>query len=268
VLSSSDGVIEDDGTISKAVLVSELTKDLAGVKTAVAAMEHQKGFTNLAQGFKLGQKLLQQRGRRDAQSAIMTISDGKPSFHWETGEVAKDLDAKGIMKFMVAVSEFPGSDEWQFMKSMATKPWPTNTVRVPGFSALADGAGNFVQEALTKFCPAAMSPSQTMREEKQRGFMLVYTKGYCGGLGRTLGTQIYDPQECFRLAQAAGRTGFSMGRKYRKGKCSVELLPFTCDEYAQWQANPDDPACSSSWTGGFHNSKYYDWYALEPNCED
>jgi len=169
---------------------------------------------------------------------------------------------------MVAVSEFPHSAEWRFMKSMATQPWPTNTVRVPGFDALSDGAGPFVQEALTKFCPAAMSPSKTDKDSEARGFRLVYQKGYCGALGETLGRSVFEPSECFRLTQAAGKTGFSMGRRYREGKCSVELLPFTCDEYKQWRENPDDPKCSSSWTGGFHNSRYYDWYALEPNCDE
>eukprot|EP00964_Phaeocystis_antarctica_P161877 scaffold135138_cov69-Phaeocystis_antarctica.AAC.1 len=64
--------------------------------------------------------------------------------------------------------------------------------------------------------------------------MLVYEKGYCGGLGRTLGRTTVDPQECFKLAKRAGASAFSMGRRYRKGRCSVELLEFTSDDYKQW----------------------------------
>merc|ERR1719162_632683 len=231
VILFGNGLIEEDGTISKAVLVSELGSDLAAVKTAVAGMEHQKGFTNMAQSFALAEKLFQQRSRKDAQSAVMTISDGKPSFLFETTEKAKELDDKGIMKFMVGVAEFPGSDEWQFMRDMATAPADTNTVRVPGFEALQDGGGPFVREALVKFCPAAMSPSQTLEDEKVRGYMLVYQKGYCGGLGMTLSRSTVDPQECFKLALDDKATGFSMGRRYRKGKCCVETLLFTCDDY-------------------------------------
>jgi hypothetical protein len=232
-----NGVIESDGTISKALLVSELVDDFAAVKTAVAAMEPQKGFTNMAQGFVLSEKLLTQRGRKDAQSAVMTISDGKPSFLFETTEKAKELEDKGIMKFMVAIAEFPGSDEWKLMKHLATKPANTNTVRVPGFDALQDGGGPFVREALAKFCPAAMSPSQTKEKEVARGYMLVYEKGYCGGLGRTLSRDSTDPQDCFQLAVAGKATGFSMGRRFRKGKCCVETLEFKCENYQQWQAN-------------------------------
>ena len=72
-------------------------------------------------------------------------------------------------------------------------------------------------------------------EVKARGYMLVYKKGYCGGLGMTLSGDITDPQECFKLARKHKATGFSMGRRYRKGKCSVELLEFTSDDYKQWQ---------------------------------
>ena len=77
--------------------------------------------------------------------------------------------------------------------------------------------------------------------------MLVYQKGYCGDLGNDLGRDIYDPDECFRLAQEFRATAFSMGRKYRKGICSVELLKFTCSNYEQWQVratlSPSAHAC-------------------------
>jgi hypothetical protein len=262
-----NGVIEEDGTISKAVLLSELVEDMAAVKTAVADMAHQKGFTNMAQGFALAEKLLQQRGRKDAQSAVMTISDGKPSFLFETTEKAKELGDKGIMKYMVAISEFPGSDEWRLMRELASQPAGTNTVRVPGFDALQDGGGPFVREAIAKFCPAAHSPSQTYDQEMQQGWMLVYREGYCGNLGRTLSYDTTDPEACRKLAVDEGATGFSMGRRYREGKCCVETLVFTCENYKQWQADPRDPTCPTSGTGSFHNSRYYDWYAIEPTAD-
>lgn len=70
---------------------------------------------------------------------------------------------------------------------------------------------------------------------RARGYMLVFQGGYCGGLGQTLGTDIVDPQDCYRLAKKHKATGFSMGRGYRRGKCCVELLDFDCGNYKQWQ---------------------------------
>ena len=79
------------------------------------------------------------------------------------------------------------------------------------------------------------------RDEKFRGYMLVDEKGYCGGLGRTMGRNIFRPQKCYRLAKDHGASAFSMGRKYRRGTCSIELLPFTCDDYKQWKVPSSRP---------------------------
>ena len=81
---------------------------------------------------------------------------------------------------------------------------------------------------------AADNSHRSRKDKKARGYMLVYKKGYCGGLGKTLSRQVRDPQECSKLALDHFATGFSMGRRYRKGKCSVELLEFTSDDYKQW----------------------------------
>merc|ERR1740139_196619 len=260
-----NGVIEDNGDISKAVLLRELSTDLAATREAAAGMQHQKGFTNMAQAFVLARKLLTQRGRKEAQSAVMTISDGKPSFLFETTEQANTLESKGIQRFMVGIAEYPGSDEWQLMQTLASQPAFTNTVRVPGIDALQDGAGAFVEEAIVKFCPASMSPSLNLKEERSQGFILVRKAGYCGWLGRMLGRKIYQPERCAELARKAGAGAFSMGKKWRRGRCNVELFEFTCEIYKKWQNNPENPSCSWSGSGGFHSSSGYDWYAMQPS---
>jgi hypothetical protein len=259
-----NGAIEDDGSISKAVLLRELSTDLQATKDAAAAMEHQKGFTNMAQAFVLARKLLTQKGRSYAQSAVMTISDGKPSFLFETREQAAVLESKGIQRFMVGISEFPGSDQWKLMTELASQPAFTNTVRVPGIDALQDGAGAFVEEALVKFCPASMSPSMNLKEERAQGYILVRKAGYCGWLGRLLGTKVFHPDQCAELARKDNAQAFSMGKKWRAGRCNVELFEFTCEIYNKWQDNPENPSCSWSGSGGFHSSAGYDWYAMQP----
>ena len=81
-----NGVIEEDGTISKVVIVSVLVTYLDHVKTPVAAIDHQQGFANIAQGFVLADRLFQQRSRKDAQIGIMMISGGMHSLLFETTE--------------------------------------------------------------------------------------------------------------------------------------------------------------------------------------
>jgi uncharacterized protein YegL len=259
-----NGEIEEDGSISKAKLLDELTTDLAAVKKSVDSMVHQEGFTNMAQAFALAEKLITQRGRKEAQGAVLTISDGKPSFLFETREQAKALEEKAIMRFMVGIAEFKGSDEWKLMKELASQPSGTNTVHVPGINALQDGAGPFVEEALTKFCPESLSPSQTLQKEEARGFILVRREGYCGSLGRRLGNQVYEVDACAELAREAKADAFSIGKKWRAGRCNVEVFKFSCDVYAKWRDEPEVPKCSWSNSGEFHSSAGYDWYAIEP----
>jgi len=266
IVQFGNGEVEDDGIVSPAIKVKSLTSDIEALKTAAKNMSHKNGFTNMAQAFSLAEELLQREGRSEAQFAVMTISDGVPSFKFNTKEKAKELEDRGIMKFMVSVST-PKSVAWELMKEMASKPWETNVVRVPGWDALQDGGGPFVQKAVVKFCPASMSPSLVRDDARQRGYMLVRERGYCGYLGKTLGWGIRDPQHCFELAAEAGKQAFSMGRKYREGRCSVEKLPLTCDTYKEWRADLENPSCDStaSWNGGFHSSPYYDWYAIQPS---
>jgi hypothetical protein len=257
-----NGAIEQDGTISKAVLVRELSDDISAEKEAAKGMERQKGFTNLAQAYALAEKLLQQKGRKEAQSAVMTISDGKPSFLFETREKNKAMKAAGISFFNVGIAEFPGSDEWQLMQEMASQPSDTNTVRVPGIDALEDGGGPFVQKAITKFCPNSMSPSMTIENEKRSGFMLVRKGGYCGGeLGRCF-DGFFDANTCRERAAEDNAVAFALGHGFRVGSCCIQHEELTCDSYKKWQENQEDPECPH-----FESSKFYDWFAIEPDCE-
>jgi len=279
IIRFGNGKIEDDGTVSKAVVISYITGNLKGTNGVVETLKKgfydadkkewkshaQKGFTNMAQAFALADTLLTRASRKTAQAAVLMITDAKPSFLFETKQRAKALDEKGVMKYFVGIMASERSDEWRLVESLATKPAFTNTVFVPGYEALADGGGPFVEQAITKFCPMAHSPSMTLAKEKQRGYMLVKEGGYCGWLGDELGTDVYDPQACFELAQKAGAKAFSMGRDYRHGQCYIEIETITCDNYLGWRKAPEDPHCMM-WKGKFAESMYYDWYALEPEA--
>jgi hypothetical protein len=258
-----NGVIEDDGSISKATLLRELSTDMTATRQAAAAMEHQKGFTNMAQAFSLAEKLLEQRGRKLAQGAVLTISDGKPSFVFETVERVKALERGAIMRYMIGVAEFPGSDEWQLMRQLASQPAETNTVRVPGIDALQDGGGAFVEQAVVKFCPASQSPVSTFKEWKRQGFMLVRRRGSCGRPGRLLSKSVRTRWECFYLAQKVGATSFTYGRKWREGLCNVGLAKFDCDTYKKWLASPDEGTCPDA--SPFQPNRGLHFLAIQPN---
>merc|ERR1719181_1925336 len=168
----SNGEILDDGTVSDALLIQPLDNDMEKVKKAVEGLEYKKGFTNMAQAFTLAEKMFLLNGRKKAMSAVLTLTDGKPSFLFQTYEKVLQLKDKHVKLFFAPVTEFAG-EELKLMKKWASSPWPTNLVHVPGLAPLKADSALFAQKMVVKFCPEAMSPSAAKVQEKTKGWMLV-----------------------------------------------------------------------------------------------
>merc|ERR1719235_2809989 len=111
-----------------------LTADLGDVKSAIEGMVQKKGFTNMAQAFALAETMYTSSGRKGAQSALLVITDGKPSFLFQTNELVQQLDDKGVQRFFVVVTEDKKAVD--VMKKWASQPWETNLLHVPGISPL------------------------------------------------------------------------------------------------------------------------------------
>merc|ERR1719440_334665 len=134
-----------------------LNSDLSLAKAAIENSAQKKGFTNMAQAFALAETMYTAAGRKNSQSALLVITDGKPSFQFQTNELVEQLDDKGVQRFFVVVSDSEKSVD--LMKKWASDPWETNLLHVPGLSPLDADSNVWAQKALTLFCPAAMSPS-------------------------------------------------------------------------------------------------------------
>merc|ERR1719353_2623843 len=124
VVQFGNGEILDDGSISSAKPIIPLTSEIAKVKAAIEGLEYMKGFTNMAQAFTEAEKYFLLGGRRKAQSAVMTITDGKPSFMFQTHEKVMQLKDKHIKLFFAPVIEF-SDEELELMKEWASSPWET-----------------------------------------------------------------------------------------------------------------------------------------------
>merc|ERR1719401_2870144 len=122
--------MEDGVTVSPAMNVHTLSTDLDSVKSALEGMVQKKGFTNMAQAFALAETMYTAAGRKGAQSALLVITDGKPSFQFQTNELVEQLDDKGVQRFFVVVTDDKKSVD--MMKRWASAPWETNLIHVPG----------------------------------------------------------------------------------------------------------------------------------------
>merc|ERR1719375_3041585 len=61
-------------------------------------------------------------GRKRAMSAVLTLTDGKPSFLFNTYEKVMQLKDKHVKLFFSPVTEFEG-EELALMKKWASSPW-------------------------------------------------------------------------------------------------------------------------------------------------
>lgn len=265
VLQFGNGVILEDGrTVSPAINVQPLTADLALVKTGIENLPFKKGFTNMAQAFALAEVMYTGGGRKGAQSAIVVLTDGKPSFQFQTNELVEQLDDKNVQRYFIVVSE-DGGEDLKKMQRWASQPWETNLVHVPGMEALSADGSVWAQKALVMFCPMSFSPQSTVEKEEVQGFMLVKEEGYCGERGDLLSKDVRGAEDCAFLAQGAGAQAFLLGAWFRRGYCYTS--PMTVDEaqFNEWEQNRVEPACSAP--DGWTVSKLFDFYAVAPAME-
>merc|ERR1719326_1198572 len=236
-----NGIIMPDGvTVSPAMNVHSLSADLGSVKSAVEGMVQKKGFTNMAQAFALAETMYTAAGRKGSQSALLVITDGKPSFQFQTNELVQQLDDKGVQRFFVVVSD--NQKSLDMMKKWVSSPWETNLLHVPGLAPLDADRGVWSQKALTLFCPMAMSPQLLNTKETAGGFMHVKDGGYCGGRGALLSTEVNDAEGCAFLANGAGVQSFLLGTWFRRGYCYAGEMQVDVAQYDTWQAERVNPA--------------------------
>jgi len=229
------------------------------VKKSIEGMKWLKGFTNMAQSFTVAEKLLLLGGRREAQSAVLTLTDGKPSFLIETWEKVQQLKDKHVSIFMAPITEYRGS-EWKVMRQWASWPWWTNLVRIPGLEALAADPDIFAQRVLVKFCPAAISATELYEEETAQGFFLIREQGYCGKVSTLLSKSAMGAEDCAMLTAEAGKTAFLLGVRWARGRCYAMDTEVDKAKFTEMTKDRKSPKCSD---GKWKKSWLYDFYVLE-----
>jgi len=271
IIEFGNGIIMEDGvTVSPAMNVHTISANMESVKESIEGMVQKKGFTNMAQAFALAETMYTSSGRKGAQSALLVITDGKPSFLFQTEELVQQLDDKGVQRFFVVVTEDKKAVD--VMRKWASAPWETNLLHVPGISPLEADIGVWAQKALTLFCPMSMSPELMHVKEESGGFLHIKDGGYCGERGALLSTEVYDAEGCAFLAQGAGAQSFILGIWFRRGYCYTGVMTLDPsqyqEQYQEWEEERVNPSCpegdQNNGNNGFTESKIFDFYALQP----
>jgi len=156
VVSFGNGELAADGSISAAKIASSLSSDVEAVAGVADGLEWERGFTNMAQAFSAGSTLFLNGGRGQAQSVLIVISDGKPSFKFQTENAVNKLRHAGVKVIMIVVKEFPGKD-LELMKQWASLPKSTNLIHVPGIKRLKMEMDRWVDKVVVHACPKTVS---------------------------------------------------------------------------------------------------------------
>jgi len=229
-----NGKVMPDGSISDGTIVSPLSSDMKGVQAAVGGMAWKKGFTNLAQAFTTAQRVLNEKGRKHATSAIMVLTDGKPSFKVQTWQAVKKVKSHGVVVNVVSVQTFPTKPDRRFMKKIATAPAKSNFVAIPGLTKLKRQMDKYVTRVLAQTCPKAESPKQVLENQKLKGWKFIREGAWCGekpAKGKdpnrvALSEEpVLDANICGDLAIKAEAKFFSFGTEkgFNFGQCYKEV---------------------------------------------
>jgi len=256
---------QPDGSmsISAALNIQPLTDNIADVTTKIKALTWQKGFTNMAQALQLADVMLGQKGRAEAQSAVMVISDGKYSFAFQTAEKARELKDKNVQIYMAPIAE--NQDKYlEHLKDWASKPWATNYERIPGLKALKYNAAMFAEKLLVKFCPDAMSPSLEVKTMQVTQILLIKEGGWpsddCGEWHYE--GYVESKEACKDKAVKRKLLAFAYGSsEWTEGECYSEAINVDEAQWKVWLNDPKAPACPN---GDWLDNEYFDTWAVNP----
>jgi len=265
-----NGVIMPDGkTVSPAINAQSLTSDKSAMNTAIQGLPFKKGFTNMAQAFAMADDMFAKGSRAGAQHTVLLVSDGKPSLNFVTGQMAQTLEEKGIQRLFVIVSETQMNDDtMKNIKRWSSQPWEANLLHIPGLDLLEADYETWARRAVTKFCPMTHSPANEMYREGVSGYLHVKDAAWCGNRAQVeLSTNVAGPDDCAKLAKAAGAQCFILGQGVRRGHCYSGDMKVNAAQYSLWRTASGkwDPICpEASKQGAGRCPESHPW-AYRPN---
>jgi hypothetical protein len=139
------------------VITDNLEGDMEEVSKKIEGMIIHKGFTNMAQAFIKSKDVLTY-ARKSAQSTVLIITDGRPSFKFQTGFAVKNL-RKSARLMIVQVQANRKQEIAELLKGYASEPWSLNYRHISGKKKLQGAYDSYATSVLADLCPKLISPS-------------------------------------------------------------------------------------------------------------
>jgi len=168
VIQFGNGVLDENNVVGPAEIIQGLSADTKAVSGKIEGLGWRKGFTNMAQAFTGAESVFLNGGRKHAQSVMVVISDGKPSFNFQTRNVVRKARRKGVKVVMVVVKEFLKTDSIKLMKSWSSVPRSTNFIHIPGLKELKFNMHHWVNKVVIRSCSKTISLRKEAEEQARR----------------------------------------------------------------------------------------------------
>jgi hypothetical protein len=148
----------DTNIISDAKTITDnLEGDMEAVGKKIQDMIIHKGFTNMAQAFTKSKDVLTY-ARKTAASVVMVITDGRPSFKFQTMHAVRAL-RKSARVMLVHVQQNKKKEMAELLKGWVSEPMNANYRFIAGKHKLASAYESYVTSQLADLCPKLVSPS-------------------------------------------------------------------------------------------------------------
>lgn len=223
VIQFGNGHLDDRRVVSPAILALPFSSDTTKINSTINGLQWQKGFTNMAQALIKTQEIIATSSRRSAETLVVLITDGKPSFQRQTEEAVNKVRQSSRL-LVVHIKAFPSQLEKKLMRHYASKPRAQNYVKVAGKKGLKTNGAKWIQKVLVQSCAQTESPSQQQALQSSRGFKLMRMHVTCNGIEGLETSHQPTPQDCFNSANVHEEwTFFTFNRDpiTNSGQCTV-----------------------------------------------
>jgi len=158
VVQFGNGKLDSNKVVSDAIVATkDLESNMDNVADTIEGLPFSKGFTNMAQAFMKAKDVLVS-ARKDATSVVLMITDGRPSFKFQTNQAVKTLRVSSRL-MIVHVQPHRKQEIAEMLKGYASEPWSSSYKHIPGKKALSKAYDSYVTGIVADLCPKVVSPS-------------------------------------------------------------------------------------------------------------
>lgn len=172
ILQFGNGDLLADGTISEALKVQDLSKDLMWSAEQVKSLRSLGGLPNMAQMLVLAESMFKKSERPNSQKTLVLFTNSKPLYKNKAFEQAARLQQQGVRIFVVVASDslqagplWEKADDFATVEKIASKPAKANYFHIAALTGPHADPLSHLPTVFAHTCHKAGIPEEGEPEE-------------------------------------------------------------------------------------------------------